>query len=45
MLDRPRLWQGLAREFALASLGLAPLEGRLGDAFALEGEAACRVRL
>ena len=45
MLDRPRLWQGLARDFALASLGLAPLEGRLGDAFALEGEAACRVRL
>jgi dienelactone hydrolase len=45
MLHRARLWQQLARDFALQSLGLAPLEGRLGDAFALAGEASCRVQL
>ena len=45
MLDRPRLWHELTRDFALQSLGLAPLQGRLDDAFTLDGEPACRVRL
>ncbi|HEU0193553.1 MAG TPA: hypothetical protein VFQ71_05100 [Gaiellales bacterium] len=45
MLDRPRLWQALARDYALQSLGVDPPRGRLGDAFALDGEPACRVTL
>jgi dienelactone hydrolase len=45
MLNRARLWQALTRDFALQSLDLAPLRGWIGDAFALEGEASCRVQL
>jgi dienelactone hydrolase len=45
MLERPRVWHGLARRFALGVLGAEPLDARIAAAFALPPAEACRVLL
>jgi dienelactone hydrolase len=45
MLQRARLWHGLAREAVLGSLALQPLSPRLAAAFALPADRAARIVL
>jgi dienelactone hydrolase len=43
MLDRPLVWQRLARRFALGVLGAEPLDARIAAAFTLPADAGLRV--